>query len=287
MKQLLATDEWRREKGVDQLYATIDIDEYEEAKNFCPKWTGRRDKVGRPVFVYKMASVTSPTTLQRLQQIPEKRQIELVSVLSEIGERYLFDLCSSLQDRSVTTPEQVGSSITCTSCILDMDGMPFSGFWTLRNLLQKSTQINSSHHPETAYLMAIVNAPAFYSVVWSWMKGWIDEGTRSKILVLSKGQMQEELARFIDLEDLPKKFGGRLEWEYDDEPLLDEQLSKALDGAAHPPRGPWTWKDGKTTLMGTVNGKPRCESGEERAPVEEAFVEASEGREAREDGIEV
>jgi hypothetical protein len=171
LKQLLATDEWRRQEGVDQLYETVDVEEYENARNFCPKWCGRRDKVGRPIFVYKLAAVTNPATMQKLNKIPEKRQIELVTALSEIGERYMFDLCSSLQDRSVTTPEQVGTSITCSTSILDMEGMPFTGFWSLRGLLQKATQISSSHHPETAYLLAIVNAPSFFSAFWSWLKG--------------------------------------------------------------------------------------------------------------------
>jgi hypothetical protein len=44
-KQFAATEAWRRENRVLELYATFDSDELESAKRFYPCWTGRRDKV--------------------------------------------------------------------------------------------------------------------------------------------------------------------------------------------------------------------------------------------------
>lgn len=44
-KQFAATEAWRRENRVLDLYATFDPDELESAKRFYPRWTGRRDKV--------------------------------------------------------------------------------------------------------------------------------------------------------------------------------------------------------------------------------------------------
>ena len=44
-KQFAATETWRRENKVLDLYATFDSDELESAKRFYPRWTGRRDKV--------------------------------------------------------------------------------------------------------------------------------------------------------------------------------------------------------------------------------------------------
>lgn len=235
------------------------MQEYEEASGFCPKWSGRRDKIGRPIMIYSLASATSPATLAKLRQIPHQNQVQLVTALQETGERFLLDLCSSLQDRTATTPDQVGGSITCATSILDFEGITLMGFWGLRGLMQIATQTASSHHPETAYLLAMVNVPTWFSAFWAWMKGWMDEGTRNKIMVLSKGQMEEELLRFIYAEDLPKCYGGTLEWDYAMPPLLDEELSKALGGIASPPPGPWVLQDGNIVLLGKVNGKPRNE----------------------------
>ena len=43
--QFAATQQWRKDHDVDRLYPTFDVDEFEEAKRFYPRWTGRRDKV--------------------------------------------------------------------------------------------------------------------------------------------------------------------------------------------------------------------------------------------------
>ena len=43
--QFAATEAWRLEHDVPNLYATFDPDELESSKRFYPRWTGRRDKV--------------------------------------------------------------------------------------------------------------------------------------------------------------------------------------------------------------------------------------------------
>lgn len=260
IKQLLATDAWRTEKGVDNLYATMDVEEFERAKQICPKWCGRRDKLGRPVFFYKLSDATCAENIQELALTPAQRQIDQMIALSEIGERYLFELCSSLDDRVAKDPNQIGMTVTSTTGVIDFQGSSYLSIWGLRHLMQIATQISSEHHPETAYLIFVVNAPSFFAVLWKWVKGWMDEGTRKKFFILSKAEMKETLARFIHVKDLPKAYGGELEWTYQDEPLLDEPLQAALGGAKYPPRGPWTWKEGTTTLLGSVNGEPRGES---------------------------
>jgi hypothetical protein len=47
----------------------------------------------------------------------------------------------------------------------------------------------------------------------------------------------------VDGKDLPKVYGGDLEWKYEDEPALDED-TKALVGSTFP-RGPNVFVDGK------------------------------------------
>ena len=48
--QFAATQQWRKDHDVDRLYPTFDVDEFEEAKRFYPRWTGRRDKVRLSAF---------------------------------------------------------------------------------------------------------------------------------------------------------------------------------------------------------------------------------------------
>jgi hypothetical protein len=42
--------------------------------------------------------------------------------------------------------------------------------WSLRRHLQQASELATAHYPETLHTIAIVNAPAFFPVVWSWIK---------------------------------------------------------------------------------------------------------------------
>lgn len=82
-KQFAATEAWRRENRVLDLYATFDSDELESAKRFYPRWTGRRDKVSvnlcRVIHVHPIRrAFTAWNTRLRLSfsitdRVPSKR----------------------------------------------------------------------------------------------------------------------------------------------------------------------------------------------------------------------
>ena len=72
---------------------------------------------------------------------------------------------------------------------------------------------------------------------------WFDEGTRNKIDILGKdpGPILREL---VNAQDLPKVYGGEMEWTFVDEPSLDEDAKKAL-GEDRMLRGPVLFRGGK------------------------------------------
>ena len=74
-------------------------------------------------------------------------------------------------------------------------------------------------------------------------QGWFDEGTRRKVHVLGKDP-GPTLRQLIDPVNLPKAYGGELEWKFEDEPALDED-AKSLLGEM--PKGPVLIEDGKMT----------------------------------------
>lgn len=71
-------------------------------------------------------------------------------------------------------------------------------------------------------------------------KGWFDEGTRDKIMILGKDP-GSKLLELIDTEHLPKTYGGALEWIYEDEPSLDVDAKKLL---GEMPKGPIVFENG-------------------------------------------
>lgn len=115
-----------------------------------------------------------------------------------------------------------------------------TSLWRLRSHLQESSQLATSNYPETLHIVAVVNSPSFFPTIWGWIKGWFDEKTRSKIFVLGKDPGQK-LREIVNAKDLPKGYGGELDWRYEDEPMLDEDTQKVLGKM---PRGPVIFVDG-------------------------------------------
>ncbi|CAG8954657.1 hypothetical protein HYFRA_00004578 [Hymenoscyphus fraxineus] len=87
------------------------------------------------------------------------------------------------------------------------------------------------------YGLSIIGAPAFFPTVWGWIKKWFDPITTSKIFILSSHDMKKTLESFIDPKNIPKKYGGELEFQFGDMPLLDPAMANIT-----------TWENGKTDL---------------------------------------
>ena len=72
---------------------------------------------------------------------------------------------------------------------------------------------------------------------------WFDEGTRSKFQVLGKDH-STTLLSLVDSQNLPRLYGGELDWKYEDEPNLGEDEREAI-GETAMPRGPLLFIDGR------------------------------------------
>jgi len=136
--------------------------------------------------------------------------------------------------------------------------------------MQESAKIASDRYPETLHRQFIVNAPSFFPTVWGWIKKWFDPVTTSKITILSGSltpkELRETLEGCIAPENLPKKYGGDLDWDYGDVPDVDKEIREAVgedvfaDGGL---TGPVRWlvegkgMVGRAIKVGSVGGKDR------------------------------
>ncbi|KIM42946.1 hypothetical protein M413DRAFT_392210 [Hebeloma cylindrosporum] len=231
-KQFTDAENWRREHDVEKLYHGMSAEVIEHAKRFYPRWTGRRDKLGLPLYVYRLASLES--IQQELDSIPLETRYQRIIALYEFMAQFAFPLCSHLPH--ATSPIPVSSTTT----IIDLENVSFSSMWRLRHHLQEASRLSTANYPETLHTVAIVNSPSFFPTIWNWIKGWFDEGTRQKIRVLSKDP-GSTLAELIHLHDLPVSYGGQLEWKFEDEPLLDDDAKEVLGTM---PKGPVVFKNG-------------------------------------------
>jgi hypothetical protein len=118
--------------------------------------------------------------------------------------------------------------------------------------------------------MQIVGAPSFFPTVWGWIKRWFDPITVSKIFILSPANVYPTLLQYIDHENIPKKYGGGLNFEWTNMPNLEPEIEAVMkwenpdtqNGKKTFPIGPIKWEEGPQGEMqawgvGSENGQPR------------------------------
>ena len=114
--------------------------------------------------------------------------------------------------------------------VMDLKGLSM-GSLNKRTLeiIKKQATIDSLCFPETMNKMVIVNAPKFFSATWSIIKGFLDARTAAKVEHFSSSSAAEKCLReLIDLDQLPKDYGGKAE---STDTLLEKEASKdAADG---------------------------------------------------------
>lgn len=195
--------------------------------------------------------------------------------------RFTMPLCSSLTDR-----DHPRTPITQSNNIVDISGVGLKQFWNLRGHMQDASTLATAHYPETldrifvGYLILIlwpaftnlhkiIGAPSFFPTVWGWIKKWFDPITTSKIFILSNHDLKQTLESFIDPKNIPKKYGGELEFVFGDQPVLDPHLASVTKWEGDNkdfPHGPMYWvksKDGKqieAMVVGSRDGKQRKEA---------------------------
>ncbi|EIN12397.1 CRAL/TRIO domain-containing protein [Punctularia strigosozonata HHB-11173 SS5] len=244
-EQFARAEIWRKQHDVDRLYAEFDPEEMEKSRRYYPRWTGRRSKTGLPLYVYRLASLAGQRTSE-LQAVPAKRRYQRIVVLYENMCRFMFPFCSFLPHPSAPTP------ISSTMTIIDLEGASLSSLFTLRNHLGEASSLATANYPETLHTICVVNSPSYFPTIWGWIKGWFDENTRSKIFVLGKVTSAADsssasdagatLRTLVDSADLPRVYGGELDWAYEDEPSLDDAAKGVLGEV---PKGPTIFIDGQ------------------------------------------
>lgn len=136
--------------------------------------------------------------------------------------------------------------------------------------MQDASVLATAHYPETLDRIFLIGAPSFFPTVWSWVKRWFDPITVSKIFILSAAEVKPTLLQYIDEENIPKKYGGKLDFKFGDMPLLEPAMADTMDwkdstrkgGFRSFPTGPIKWDRGADGTMhavavGTENGVKR------------------------------
>ncbi|TIA47181.1 CRAL/TRIO domain-containing protein [Aureobasidium pullulans] len=272
--QFKDTEDWRKENQLEKLYDTIDVSEYEQTRVLYPQWTGRQDRRGIPVYIFEVAHLNSKavsayeaSTSSKNQSVQSKIPAKMLRLfaLYENLTNFVLPLCSEMPGRPF--PE---TPVSQSSNIVDISNVGLRQFWNLKNHMQDASQLATAHYPETLDRIFIIGAPSFFPTVWSWVKKWFDPITVSKIFILSKQDMYPTLSKYIDPENIPEQYGGKLKYKFGELPNIDPDLHNVLqwtaphklNGMDTIPTGPIRWVTTETgdkiaRAVGTENGKPR------------------------------
>ena len=152
------------------------------------------DKIGRPIYLDCTGKIDINGLFRAASE--EKLMRDRFMIYEWCTKLYTLS-CSALYDRQIS---QLFS-------ILDLTGFSMA-LWNKKTirLLKQALKINSDYYPEIMGKMVIANAPAIFTGVWAIVKGWIDEKTRKKIVVV--GNPTKILSEFIDMDNLPIFMGG-------------------------------------------------------------------------------
>lgn len=189
---------WRRDNSVDEV-AKFDISPMYAAFDILPHNYYCLDREGRPVYMERY------------------KDFDLKDLKEKVGEDFVIKYYIYGYERLVnlTFPflsKKSGKHIEQSVTILDLDGLNFTKIFSKRNEIQAFLKLSSSiaqdNYPEMMGRLFIINAPFVFGMLWSLVKGFLDERTQKKISVLSSSY-KSELTKVISEEELPDWLGGK------------------------------------------------------------------------------
>lgn len=193
-------------------------------------------------MVYVLSEIRPSDLSQIAKEDPELSSIFLPA---EYVTRFTQRLCTQLPH---PPDPQGGLIIDKSTNIIDLSNVGLRKFWNLRSLLQTASNMATAHYPETVERIFVVGAPYFFPTIWSLVTRWFDPATTRKIFVLQTSQATATLTQFIELENLPKRFGGKLDWEMGMHPIPDVE-TKGMVG-----RLGETWIEGPIRYISRPEG---------------------------------
>ena len=63
-------------------------------------------------------------------------------------------------------------------------------------------------HTHTKKCILVVNAPIWFSAIWSIVRVFVNERTQSKVSISSSRSSLAALSKHLDYEEIPEKYGG-------------------------------------------------------------------------------
>ncbi|GAA5889158.1 hypothetical protein JCM16303_006410, partial [Sporobolomyces ruberrimus] len=163
-QQFTSAETWRKENHVDELYDSFSLQEFDQAAKLYPQWTGRRDKSGLPVYVFKVSCLGKKET-DEYSKNPERLNPRMIALYEHMVQ-FVLPFCSAIPHAHEEVP------ISGCATIVDISNVSLMRFWQLKSHMQRASALASANYAETLGAIYLVGAPNFFSTVWGWVKNW-------------------------------------------------------------------------------------------------------------------
>ncbi|XP_033973889.1 SEC14-like protein 2 isoform X2 [Trematomus bernacchii] len=118
--------------------------------------------------------------------------------------------CEVLQQECDVQSQKLGWNVESITMIYDVEGLGLKHLW--KPAIETYTEILQmfeANYPEGLKRLFVIKAPKLFPVAYNLVKHFLSENTRQKINILG-ANWQEVLIKYIDAEELPVIYGGKL-----------------------------------------------------------------------------
>ncbi|KAL1609983.1 hypothetical protein SLS60_001648 [Paraconiothyrium brasiliense] len=228
--------------GIIKGYDEIDIHDFDEARKLYPHWTGRFSKRGLPICFFDIAHLDGDTLAK--YNAPKQGREEGIGTRNTLAvhdflTRFVLPLADEVKGDTEDSPV-----INCLY-LIDASSLGIRQAWGVKKYAQETSGILAGSYPEVLSRVFVMNAPAFFPAAWKWIKPWIEAGTAEKLIFLSADEAMPTLKEHIDIDSIPKRWGGELEWSHGMLPDLKKEVKENLgwNEAQEFPVGPVKWRN--------------------------------------------
>ena len=168
-----------------------------------------------PCYFYGIDHEAHPILWWKVTMLKDVKGINAAFSDFDDWERASFQL--SRTQRMVTNlwsniNRHYGCTVNTCFAVIDLNGGSVPDFYGNRGFIQWYVRSGSELFPETLYKVFIINAPWAFQMIWKVICKFLDEITVQKTAILG-GDYLKEMVKFIDLEMIPKEFGGKGIWD--------------------------------------------------------------------------
>jgi len=181
---------WRKEYSMDTILHEPQPN-FEVIKANYPQYFHLRSKDNEPVWYEKPAKVN--LKVLKKAGVTLDKLLQHYAMTTEFGWQYL-------------ERDDLARSVT----VIDLEGMRFTDFaGDVVDFVRRASAFSGQHYPERAGHVFVINVPTWFKMIWSVVKGFVDEVTLQKISILRGDEQQiKALQEKIDIKNIPPEYGG-------------------------------------------------------------------------------